>query len=285
MEGEPQTKLHEKVDLREMRILAVDDSEDTREYFLYTMEMLGLDCDVAADAFQAIRMIEEAGDKPYNIFFVDWHMPCMDGIELTKKIKEINTCSSIVIMISANDWNAIEKEAVRAGVDQFIPKPLFPSTLIDAINACLIVETDGFPDDNIDAVSESGYDFSCHTILIAEDVDINREIMSAILEETGVSIEYAENGWLAVSMFSEQPGKYGLVLMDINMPEMDGYEATRQIRAFGSDEARSIPIIAMTANVFREDVEKCLAAGMNGHIGKPIDADALFLEMNKYLKG
>ena len=118
-------------------------------------------------------------------------------------------------------------------------------------------------------------DLSGRTILIAEDVDINREIMSAILEETGVSVDYANNGRMAVSMFGADPEKYDLVLMDINMPEMDGYEAARQIRLLDAGWAKEVPIIAMTANVFREDVDKCLEAGMNGHIGKPIEAEAM----------
>jgi len=126
--------------------------------------------------------------------------------------------------------------------------------------------------------------FSNHTILIAEDVEINREIMASILEETGVHIDNAENGKTAVSMFKENPEKYSLILMDINMPEMNGYEATRLIRSLDVPKAKDIAIIAMTANVFKEDIEKCLASGMNSHTGKPIDADALFGVLEEYLK-
>ena len=132
-------------------------------------------------------------------------------------------------------------------------------------------------------VPKHHYDFSSHTLLIAEDVEINREIMSAILEDTAISIDYAENGKTVVSMFRENPEKYSLILMDINMPEIDGYEATRQIRSIDLPIAKNITIIAMTANVFREDIEKCLASGMNDHTGKPIDAHALFEILNKYL--
>ena len=127
------------------------------------------------------------------------------------------------------------------------------------------------------------HDYSGHTLLIAEDIEINREIMSALLEESGVAIEFAEDGKAAVSMFCADPGKYDMILMDINMPEMDGYEATRKIRAFHSTKAKTIPIIAMTANVFKEDIENCILAGMNGHTGKPIDLDELFKELNHYL--
>ncbi|MCL2138413.1 MAG: response regulator, partial [Treponema sp.] len=122
-----------------------------------------------------------------------------------------------------------------------------------------------------------------YSILIAEDIEINREIMSAILDETGVLIDYAENGKMAVSMFCKNPNKYDLILMDINMPEMNGFEATRQIRSLNLEKAKNITIIAMTANVFREDIEKCLASGMNDHTGKPIDMDALFEILDKYL--
>ena len=130
-------------------------------------------------------------------------------------------------------------------------------------------------------VPKRRYEFKDKTILIAEDIDINREIMSSILEGSGITDEYAENGKIAVSMFEENPEKYDLILMDINMPEMNGYDATRQIRTFAN--GKNIPIIAMTANVFREDIEKCLNSGMNDHTGKPIDIDKLFLILNKYL--
>ena len=130
---------------------------------------------------------------------------------------------------------------------------------------------------------EQNYDFSGKTILIAEDIEINREIMTAVLEETGVSIDYAETGTQAVSMFKADHGKYAAILMDINMPELDGYEATQQIRALDIGAAAEIPIIAMTANVFKEDIDKCLASGMNDHTGKPIDAGELFEKLKKYI--
>ena len=132
-------------------------------------------------------------------------------------------------------------------------------------------------------VAEKIYDFSGHTILIAEDVEINREIIGAVLEDSGLAIDYAENGFEAVSLYKENRGKYSLILMDIQMPEMDGYEATRSIRAFEGEDDYRIPIVAMTANVFREDVERCLQAGMNNHLGKPIDTDDLFRILDHYL--
>ena len=283
-EGTARAQLHEKINIRKIRILAVDDSADTRDYFAGVMSALKLHCDVASGGAEALGMISNAGEYPYNIFFVDWQMPEMDGIELTQKIKEATGEGSIVIMISANDWNAVEKEAIEAGVDHFIPKPLFPSSLINAINICMGLEMYEALNETAQNTQKPSYDFSGHVILVAEDVEINREIMTALLEETGLSIEYAENGEIAVSMFAASPGKYDLILMDINMPVMDGYEATRRIRACGQAMANDIPIIAMTANVFKEDIEKCLACGMNDHTGKPIDAPQLLVQLNRYLK-
>jgi len=164
-------------------------------------------------------------------------------------------------------------------VEQIVKKP----QIKQAINIVTDFNDTGKPEQS--TALDSNYNFSKHTLLVAEDIDINREIIGAMLEETGVSVGFAENGMLAVSMFKEQPEKYDMILMDVNMPEMDGHEATRAIRALDTGHAKSIPIIAMTANVFKEDIDKCLASGMNGHIGKPIDKEALIRMLKKYLAG
>ena len=277
--GTPYTRLAPIVDRENLRILAVDDAEETLMCFTHVMGGYGLACDVADSGKKALELIEAATDKPYNIFFIDWKMPEMDGIELTRRIKEKTGDNAVVFMISAADWNVIEKEAILAGVKAFISKPLFPSVLIDAVNECLGVESERATLRD----SENLYwDFSEYSILIAEDIEINREIMAAVFESTGIQIDFAENGKVAVSKFQQNPDKYDLILMDIQMPEMDGYEATRQIRSLAVKCAKDVPIIAMTANVFREDIENCLAAGMNDHIGKPIDTDAVFVKLGTY---
>ncbi|MDR0919018.1 MAG: response regulator, partial [Oscillospiraceae bacterium] len=127
------------------------------------------------------------------------------------------------------------------------------------------------------------FDFSAYHILIAEDVDMNREIIAALLEDTGIDIDFAENGHIALEKFSENFEKYDLIFMDIHMPVMDGYESTRRIREMFCPQAKTIPIIAMTANVFREDIEKCMAAGMNSHVGKPIDIQRVKAVLKKFL--
>jgi len=273
-------KLAPNIKPEDIRILAVTDSEE-KEYFVYVMQALKLSCDIALAGNQAIQMMKNDSDKPYNMFFIDWQMPDMDAIELTKKIKEIDSNNSIIIMVSAVTWSNIEKEARAAGANCFMTKPLFPSTLVSTINNCIGED----PKKSAGSAQEkpTKQNFCNHTLLIAEDVDINREIMSAILEETQASIDYALDGKMAVSMFREHPEKYSMILMDINMPEMDGYEATKTIRSLDLANAKDIPIIAMTANVFKEDIDKCIESGMNGHIGKPIDSEALFGILGKYL--
>ena len=284
-EGGAGVKLLDSIDREKVRVLVADDSEEIRNYFANVMKTLNLACETVSDGEQALHVAESAKDNPYDLVFLDWQMPFMNGLELTKKIKEINSSGSVVLIISANDWNTAEKDAAAAGVAHVISKPLFPSMLINAVNVCLGAGKDITAESAKDDNSGHRHDFSGFGILVAEDLDINREIMSAILGGTGVSVDFAENGKIAVSMFRENPGKYDLILMDINMPEMDGYSATRQIRSSNTVKAAEIPIIAMTANVFREDIEKCLAAGMNDHTGKPVDADALLDLLDKYFSG
>ena len=269
----------------DLRILAVDDSSETREYFQHIMETLGLACDVAASGEEALVMMEET-QKPYQLFFVDWQMPGMDGIELTHRIKEKYPDESVVIMISAVRWSDVEQKAIEAGARRFIPKPLFSSILAGCIREFLVSQN------RIQAAActlpkedsaDTTPDYSAYTILLAEDVEINREIVLALLEGTGIRIKEAADGQEALDLFHEHPEQYHLIFMDIHMPVMDGYEATRLIRELPHKHAKYIPIIAMTANAFREDVDRCLASGMNDHIPKPIDYDLLLQKLAGYL--
>jgi len=271
-----------KIDIENVRILAVDDSEEMRVYFSVVMESFNLPCDVASGGPEALELIKNSKERPYNVIFVDWLMPGMNGIELAREIKAISKNDPSIILLSASDWNSIEEDAIAAGVKQFVPKPLFPSMLINAINECLGAESAASTAGPSKETIEDNYNFSAYTILAAEDNEINREIMTAILDKTGASVEFAENGNIAVSMYKKDPGRYDIILMDVQMPEMNGYEATRAIRALESSYAKGVPIIAMTANVFREDVENCLSAGMNDHVGKPIDPESLYKKIKKY---
>jgi signal transduction histidine kinase/CheY-like chemotaxis protein len=275
------------VNLNNVRILTVDDDPDILTYFRDITHELGVMCDTAISGEEALKLVNQKGN--YHIYFVDWKMPGMDGIQLARELKaqtlkaytqKLQTSeNSVVIMISAAEWSAVAEEAKNAGVDKFLSKPLFPSVIAEIINECLSVDKELVEKSlaNIAGV------FAGRRVLLAEDVDINREIVKTLLEPTHLQIDCAENGAEAVRMFSEAPEKYDMIFMDIQMPEMDGYDAARHIRALKIPKAKTVPIVAMTANVFKEDVERCLEAGMNSHVGKPLDFKEVLEKLNKYL--
>jgi CheY-like chemotaxis protein len=263
-----------------LRLLVVDDDPDILEFFTQLARNIGVACDTALSGEEACAAIERNGDV-YDICFVDWKMPGINGMELTRRIKAGKGGKSVVIMISSADWTALEDEGKRSGVDKFLSKPLFPSSIIDCINECLDV-SESIAEAELPTAAENN--FEGHCVLLAEDAEINREIVLTLLEPTKLHIECAENGAEAVRLFTENPERYDVIFMDVQMPEMDGYEATRCIRALDVPNAGTVPIIAMTANVFREDIEKCLQAGMNGHIGKPLDIDEVLTVFKKVLR-
>jgi hemerythrin-like metal-binding protein len=275
--------LNPGVNWSNLKILVVDDESEVWRYFADIAQRFGIRCDTASGGEEALALIKDKG--PYDIYFIDWKMPGMNGMELTARIREQCGDKSVVTMISGTEWNLIADDAKAAGVDRFLAKPLFPSSIADLINECL-----GITNAAANGESEETADaFKGYRILLAEDVEINREIVLALLEPTALDIDCAGNGAIAVEMFKKEPEKYDMIFMDVQMPEMDGYEATRRIRAFEEDlrtktaEYQNIPIVAMTANVFREDVEKSLAAGMNDHIGKPLNFDEVMEKLRKYL--
>ena len=275
--------ISKKIDRQNLRILAVDDSSATREYFQHLMSRLELNYDVAESGKEALAMIADAeqGDNPYNFFFIDWMMPEMDGIQLATIIKERMPTDAVIIMISAAHWSDIENDATAVGVDGFVPKPLFPSVLVDCINNSLGVFTEA---EKQAAINQKRFDFSEYHLLLVEDVEINREIVMTLLESTKIKIDIAENGVDAVEKFNANSDKYDLIFMDIHMPVMDGYESTTEIRASTKATAKQVPIIAMTANAFKEDVDHCIACGMNDHVSKPIARDIMLDKMNLWLK-
>ena len=263
------------------RLLAVDSAPDVREFFKQAAARLGVRCEVASSASEAEELLRSHGADAFDVIFVDFHLPGMGGVELARRIKEKNSYPELVLMISATEWTAMQDQAKTAGVDRFMPKPLF----VSAVNDCLC----GYFD--LSQACEEGAEkngcpdgcFRGKTILLAEDIEINREIVLALLEPTGLEIVCAENGNEAVAMFSANPARFDMIFMDIHMPEKDGYEATREIRALDDPWARQIPIVAMTANVFREDIEKCLSVGMDDHVGKPVDIAVAIEKLKIYL--
>ncbi|MDR3182951.1 MAG: response regulator [Planctomycetaceae bacterium] len=261
-----------------VRILVVDNTPEVLEYFADLTQKQQVCCDTVPSDIAAYKLIAEKGS--YDMYFIDWMMPGMDGIELARRIKEYGgeTVQSIVAMISSTEWNAVEDEAREAGVDKFLQKPVFPSALVDCINEFI-----GIEDENTAIATGKLGVFEGMRILLAEDVKINREIVKANLEPTKVNIDCAVNGKEAVDKFTAADGKYDLIFMDMQMPEMDGLEATQVIRSLPILSAKTVPIIAMTANVFKEDIEKCKEVGMNDHLGKPLDFAVLLTKMKKYM--
>jgi CheY-like chemotaxis protein len=206
-------------------------------------------------------------------------MPNINGIECINMLKEKVSGKASFVLVSSVEWSTFEEEMKDAGIYNFLPKPFFPHKVASVIDDCL-----GMARQTVDEKPVNTENiFARHSILLVEDVEINREIVTALLEPTLIKIDCAENGKIALDMFSATPEKYDLIFMDMQMPEMDGLEATRKIRALDVARAKTVPIIAMTANAFKEDIEHCLAAGMNAHVGKPLNFDEVMDKLRAYL--
>jgi signal transduction histidine kinase/DNA-binding response OmpR family regulator len=264
-----------------VRILVVDGDEATLEHFAELFGALEVTCDLFPDGEQALLAVEER--EEYDICFIERRVPGLDGLELARRIKErYGARPSVVTMMTAEEWGEVQDDAAEAGVDKYLVKPLFSSSIIDSMNECLGVE-------GVDLRVEAKMgEFDGKTLLLADDIDINREILISLLDGSGIAIECATNGAEAVEMALATPGRYDIVFMDVQMPEMDGLEATRRIRlalgeAGGAPSGSRLPIVAMTANVFKTDIDGCIAAGMDDHIGKPIDIETVIEKLRRYL--
>ncbi len=253
------------------RILAVDDEEVICQNIQMTMEGTGVTVDYALSGRPAVDLVKEAGreGRPYHIVLLDWKMPGMDGVEAARRIRQLPGKTPILVLTSY-DWPEIEEAARDAGVDAFLPKPFFLTSFRQKVDAAL----NGTPEPE-ESAEENGILQGMH-ILVAEDNEINAEILGELLDMAGASCQICENGKRVLEVFeSSAPGQYNLILMDVQMPVMNGYEATMAIRDSGHPLASSIPIIAMTANAFAEDIRDALEAGMNAHVAKPIDMAVL----------
>jgi len=279
------TTLNPSIRKDHIRILAVDDSPEIRHYLAEIMDVLELTCDIAADGDEALDLVAQNSDHPYDISFIDWQMPGMNGIELVRRIREQAPDCTFVIMVSSSRWSDIESDASKAGVGHYLPKPLLTSPLVNCINEILVENFYAHRENWYLKGDNLLYNMQKNTILLAEDAEINKKILLTILEPTGIAIDFADNGADAIAMFRSQPQRYDLILMDIHMPEMDGYTATKKIRALDLPKAKSIPIIALTANAFNEDIRRCIDAGMDDHVAKPIDPSTLLNKLTHYLPG
>ena len=260
------------------RILIVDDDEIMLQTAAQMIEALGASSEQAKSGAEALDMIKERhrSGQDYDIIIIDWKMPEMDGPETIKRIRSEIDRDIPILLVSAYDWSDIEDRAKEAGANVFVNKPLFRSTLYDRINALM-------GNSSVSHEQEDDHsDLQGLHILVAEDNDINWEIISHILGSYGIITDRAENGRVCVDIMREaEKDSYELIFMDVQMPEMNGLDATKAIRKLEDPWAANIPIIAMTADAFSENVTECLNAGMNGHISKPIDVKLVISEIRR----
>ena len=265
--------------LRGLQALVIDDDPIAREHAQLTLANVGVTSETAASGHEGVDMVRlrHARREPYDVILVDWKMPGMDGLETTRQIRQILKEDSAVIILTAYNWDDALKEALQAGVNSFIAKPLSSANILDEFRRAVRK--------NAQAAPPHKADLTGRRILLAEDTPINAEIMMDILDMREMEVDHAENGKIAVDMFASHPeGWYDAILMDMRMPEMDGLDATIAIRAMSRADAKAIPIIAVTANAFNEDVQRSLQAGLNAHLSKPVEPDTLFSTLEQLIK-
>ena len=270
---------YSKTNFKDIRALIVDDDESTVEYTSIVLDRIGVQFDVATSGQEAIDIMAEEYRRGagYDVCFIDWKMPHMSGVEVTKKIRALFDADTIIIIVSAYDLSEVEAEAKAAGANMFVPKPLFQSTVCN-----VLMTLSGGKYTKLTA-DQGEFDFTSRRVLLAEDNALNKEIATELLEMVNFTVDCAENGQEALDLFTASvPGYYDVILMDIQMPIMDGYEATKKLRISGHPDAAKIPILAMTANAFTEDIATALSSGMNGHIAKPIDTEVLYQALKRY---
>ncbi len=263
----------------EMNVLVIDDDEIALEHARLVLGQVGVHCETAASGEEGLEMVRvrHARMDDYDLVMVDWRMPDMDGLETTRRIRaEVGNMTPVIILTSFN-WEDIADEAAEAGVDTFVSKPLFEGTVLDEFREAFRRKNETIAADTADLIGRR--------VLLAEDMDINAEIMVMVLEMREIETDVAQNGRIALEKFRNSPQwYYDAILMDMRMPEMDGLEATRAIRALDRADAEKIPIIALTANAFDEDVQRSMQAGLNAHLSKPVEPEALFETLENLIR-
>ncbi|MCI8416916.1 MAG: response regulator [Lachnospiraceae bacterium] len=262
------------------RMLVVDNNEDLCRSAIATLKEIGIEAEWALGGETALEMVKKCHQegRDYEVVLLDWKMPGMDGLQTAREMRKHLGEEVPILIVSAYDWSDIEEEAREVGAQGFISKPLFKSNLYLGLSRYM-----GVMDEEEVEEAEEELAFVGKRVLLAEDNDLNWEIAEDILSEAGFELERAENGKICVEMFqASKPGYYDVVLMDIRMPVMTGYDAAKSIRAMDRVDA-GLPIIAMTADAFSDDIQRCLDCGMNEHVSKPIDVDRLTQILKKYL--
>lgn len=259
------------------KMLVVDDDEALCKTAVEALDSIGIQSDWCMSGEKALEMVTKHHRMrdDYQIVLLDWKLPGMDGIMVARQIRQIVDRDMPIILISAYDWNELEVEAREAGIDGFISKPLFKSTLYHSLKKYMNME---------DIQEKASEELVGRRILVAEDNDLNWEILKELLTDIGMELEWAENGKICLEKFREsKEGHFDAILMDVRMPVMTGYEATEAIRALDHPDAKKIPIVAMTADAFSEDIRRCLDSGMNAHTAKPINLDEVVLLLKKFI--
>ena len=255
-----------------LNVLVVDDDKIAAEHARSVLDEVGVRADICTSGAEALRMMElqHTKHKPYNLVLMDWNMPGMNGLETSSEIRRLFGDEAVVVALTTYNWDDIQAEAHLVGVDSFLAKPLFAANVIQEL------ERIARRGNNALFMEKKRVSLTGRRLLLAEDMEINAEIMIDTLEIENIRCDHAENGREAVDMFARsKPGTYAAILMDVRMPEMDGLEAAAAIRAMGRPDAKRIPIIALTANAFDEDVQSSMQAGMDAHLSKPVEMERL----------
>ena len=281
--GESSHQYHDELDVKmknkDLNVLVIDDDTIALEHAQIVLKQIDIHCEVATsgqEGFDLVKKHHEEG-RDYDFLLIDWKMPEMDGVETTRKIRSIVGHDTPIIILTGFNWDDVVEPANEAGVDRFVSKPLFAGSVLDEFREALKIKRQ--------ADDEESIDFEGKRVLLAEDVPVNAEIMLMVLSTRGIEVDLAENGKIAVDLYEKHPaGYYDAVLMDMRMPVMDGLTASRAIRESDHEDAKTIPIIALTANAFDEDVQRSLQAGLNAHLSKPVEPDVLFETLGNLLK-
>ena len=275
------TEKEEDLTLPDFTMLVVDDDQQLCESTVGSLKSIGVSAEWTLDGESAVQMVKQHHQKhnDYHIILLDWKLPGMDGIKTARELRKELGNDVPILLLSAYDCSEIEEEAREAGINGFLSKPLFKSTLYYGLKPYIDI-----PDEPHKAEETLTKDFSGKRILLAEDNELNAEIAMELLSDLGLQMEWAENGQICADMFAKSPvGYYDAVLMDIRMPVKNGYEATEMIRAMDREDAQ-LPIIAMTADAFSEDIQRCLDHGMNAHVAKPIDVKEIVRILSRFLE-
>ena len=269
----------DELDPHSLSVLVIDDDEIALDHAKIVLSQVGISCDTAISGPEGVEKVKIAHGRrhDYDLILVDWKMPEMDGVEVSRQIRSIVGSETPIIILTSFNWDDVADEAREAGVDSFVAKPLFAGTVLEEFREAFKRKNEKFVNETVELKGKR--------VLLAEDVEINAQIMKMVLSLREIECDLAENGKIALEKYlTHEAGYYDAVLMDMRMPEMDGITASKAIRGSAREDAATIPIIALTANAFDEDVQRSLQAGLNAHLSKPVEPDVLFETLQNLIR-